>query len=172
MRHQKSVKKQKRPTKVIKVISKAMLPKYEKLIIFSCFWDLLVSINWWFQYLELQGQKGQKGCSDSYNYKLAHLDVKSCSSNIHRQLVCNLKGQFGQRSCTQSIQRPKLALKTKKLEKLKKFYRMKWFGFYKYFHLAVMSYAPFLHFFGLQGQYWPLKWLSATSPSKLAFWVV
>ena len=30
-----------------------------------------------FSILELQGRKGQKGCSDSYNYKLAHLDVKS-----------------------------------------------------------------------------------------------
>ena len=30
-----------------------------------------------FSILEFQGQKGQKGRSDSYNYKLAHLDVKS-----------------------------------------------------------------------------------------------
>ena len=30
-----------------------------------------------FSILEFQGRKGQKGRSDSYNYKLAHLDVKS-----------------------------------------------------------------------------------------------
>ena len=99
-----------------------------------------------FSILEFQGQKGR---SDSYNYKLAHLDVKSSKHALptFRGNFYTKKCQFGRISCTQSFQRPKLALKTKKLEKLKKFYRIKGFGIYKYFlHLAVMSYAPFLHF--------------------------
>ena len=48
----KSHNNQKRPTKAMKVILKAKKPNHEKWIIFSCFWDHLVSIYccfWYFQ---------------------------------------------------------------------------------------------------------------------------
>ena len=54
------LKTQKRPIKVIKAISKAIWPKYEKLIIFSWFWHLLVSSNWWFQYFVITRSKRPK----------------------------------------------------------------------------------------------------------------
>ena len=44
-RHQKSVKDQKKATKVKKAFVKAAGLKYENLIIFSCFWNHLVSSN-------------------------------------------------------------------------------------------------------------------------------
>ena len=53
-----------------------------------------------FSILELQDRKGQKGHSDSYNYKLAHLDVKSSKhalptfrGNFYTTQMANLDGQ-------------------------------------------------------------------------------
>ena len=54
------LKTKKRPTKAIKAISKATGLEYENLIIFSCFWDLLVSSNWWFQYFRVSRPKRPK----------------------------------------------------------------------------------------------------------------
>ena len=94
------LKTKKRQTKVVKAISNATGLEYENLIIRSCFWDLLVSCNWWFQYFWVSRPKGQKGRSDGYNYKLAHLDVNSSKhalptfrGNFYTTQKANLDGE-------------------------------------------------------------------------------
>ena len=65
--------------------------------IFRTFWCLVIDD---FSILEFQGRKGQKGRSDSYNYKLAHLDVKSSKhtlptfrGNFYTTQKANLDGE-------------------------------------------------------------------------------
>ena len=67
---------------------------------FGTFWCLVIDD---FSILEFQGRKGQKGRSDSYNYKLAQLDVKSSKhalpklrSNFYTTQKANLDGQVAE----------------------------------------------------------------------------